>query len=67
MRLHGCSFIGDQLSSGTGETFRALSPLDSTPLPPGFYKAGVKEVDAAMELAEAAFEPSRATCANNLS
>ncbi|MGA2867476.1 MAG: aldehyde dehydrogenase (NADP(+)) [Verrucomicrobiota bacterium] len=61
MRLHGCSFIGDQLSSGTGETFRALSPLDSTPLPPGFYKAGVKEVDAAMELAEAAFATCRET------
>ncbi len=54
MNLHGHCFIGDQLSTGTGETFRAVSPLDSSPIAPEFYRAGAKEADAALELAEAA-------------
>jgi NADP-dependent aldehyde dehydrogenase len=61
MNLHGQSFIGDQLSRGTGETFRGVSPLDSTPLQPEFYMADVKDVDASMELAEKAFETYRQT------
>jgi alpha-ketoglutaric semialdehyde dehydrogenase len=59
MNLHGHSFIGDQLGSGTGKTFRATSPLDSKPLEPAFYAAGAGEVSAAMELAETAFEKYR--------
>lgn len=55
MKLHGCSFIGNQLSSGTGQTFQATSPLDSSPLAPAFYRAGANEVDAALTLAEKAF------------
>jgi alpha-ketoglutaric semialdehyde dehydrogenase len=61
MTLHGKSFIGDQLSSGGGETVRATSPLDSVPLEPAFHAAGPKEVDAAMNLAEAAFASYRET------
>ncbi|MGA3283348.1 MAG: aldehyde dehydrogenase (NADP(+)) [Verrucomicrobiota bacterium] len=61
MNLHGQNFIGDQLSPGAGKTFRATSPLDSTPFPPTFHFAGAKDVDAAMELAGAAFETYRAT------
>ena len=61
MNLHGKNFIGDQLSSGSGETFRAVSPLDSAPLEPAFHAAGTKEVDAAMTLAEAAFGLYRET------
>jgi 2,5-dioxopentanoate dehydrogenase len=56
MNLHGESFIGGHLSRGSGETFRAMSPLDSTPLEPAFYRAGTNEVDAALDLAQAAFE-----------
>jgi len=55
MNLHGLCFIGDQLSTGTGETFRAISPLDSSTLAPQFYRAGAKEAHTALELAEAAF------------
>ena len=45
--MHGLSFIGDQLSPGTGQTFTAVSPLDSQPLPTVFHLAGEAEVDAA--------------------
>jgi NADP-dependent aldehyde dehydrogenase len=61
MNLHGHCFIGDQLSAGTGETFRAISPLDGCALAPEFYRAGAKEADAALELAEAAFTLFRQT------
>ena len=56
MNLHGQNLIGARLSQGSGESFRAVSPLDSRDLSPGFYLAGELEVDAAMGLAEAAFE-----------
>ena len=59
MNLHGQNFVGDQLSLGTGKTFRAVSPLDSTPLPPEFHLSGEKEVNAALEIAEQAFETYR--------
>ncbi|HMP81471.1 MAG TPA: aldehyde dehydrogenase (NADP(+)), partial [Verrucomicrobiota bacterium] len=61
MNLHGKSFIGDQLSSGTGDSVRATSPLDSATLEPAFHSAGEKDVTAAMELAEAAFASFRQT------
>jgi NADP-dependent aldehyde dehydrogenase len=54
MNLHGRNFIGDQLVPGTGETFRATSPLDNQSLEPAFQSATEKEVNAAMDLAEAA-------------
>jgi len=55
MNLHGKNFIGDRLSSGGRETSQAVSPLDSQKLDPSFSHADTKDVDAAMELAEAAF------------
>lgn len=61
MNLHGQNFIGDQLSSGAGETFRAVSPIDSTSLEPAFHAAGTRDVDAAMTLAESAFAAYRQT------
>jgi 2,5-dioxopentanoate dehydrogenase len=61
MNLHGRSFIGERLSSGSGETVRAISPLDGTVLEPTVHAAGVAEVEAAMELAEAAFASYRVT------
>ena len=39
MDLHGQSFIGDRLSGGNGDTFRAVSPLDSSTLEPAFHAA----------------------------
>jgi len=61
MNLHGNSFIGGQLSPGTGKTFRAVSPLDSAILEPPFHLAGTAEVDAALGLAESAFAIYRET------
>ena len=61
MNLHGKNFIGDQLASGGGDTFRAISPLDSTQLEPAFHAADLKAVDTAMQLAEAAFASYRQT------
>ena len=61
MTLHGKSFIGEQLSAGTGEIFRVHSPLDGTPLEPPFLLAGEKDVVAAMELAEEEFALYRET------
>jgi alpha-ketoglutaric semialdehyde dehydrogenase len=55
MSLHGKNFLGARLSSGTGEPFTAISPLDSSKLPGSFYSAGGPDVDQAVELAEAAF------------
>ena len=56
MNLHGKNFIGDQLSAGAGETFHAANPADSSTLPPAFHAAGENDVNAAMELAETAFD-----------
>src|SRR6185369_510395 len=61
MNLHGRSFVGSQLSSGTGQTFQAVSPLDCNVLAPPFFKAGDKEVAAALALAEQAFASYRQT------
>jgi NADP-dependent aldehyde dehydrogenase len=61
MALHGKSFIGDQLSSGSGETVHTHSPLDSSKLEPAFFQASEKDVNAAMEMAEAAFTTFRTT------
>jgi NADP-dependent aldehyde dehydrogenase len=55
MSLHGKNFIGAGLSSGTGETVVATSPLDRSPLPGLFHSAGLQEADRAVDLAEEAF------------
>ena len=59
MNLHGLNFIGDQPGSGAGETFHAVSPLDHQRLEPAFHTATEKEVNAAMDLAGAAFSGYR--------
>jgi alpha-ketoglutaric semialdehyde dehydrogenase len=59
MNLHGKSFVGADLSAGEGERFHAVSPLNGTRLDPPFHAAGLADVDAAMEQAEAAFETYR--------
>ena len=61
MNLHGKCFIGDQLSTGSGQILRHVSPLDRAPLEPAFFQASAREVDAVMELAEAAFATYRET------
>ena len=61
MNLHGQSFVGSRLSSGTGESVRAISPLDGGSMEPAFYAAGPADVNAALEQAEAAFALYRET------
>jgi NADP-dependent aldehyde dehydrogenase len=61
MSLHGKNFIGNELSSGTGATFTAVSPLDRAQLPGVFYSASGRDADHAVEIAEAAFQSFRLT------
>lgn len=61
MDLHGKNFIGDRLSAGSGETFHAANPSDSSALPPDFRGATESDVNAAMELADTAFMTFRET------
>jgi NADP-dependent aldehyde dehydrogenase len=61
MDLHGKNFIGERLSSGTGDTVRPLSPLDRRPLDPPIFSAAAADVVAAMESAERAFAAYRET------
>jgi NADP-dependent aldehyde dehydrogenase len=61
MNLHGNNFVGDQLSPGSGEMFYAMNPAGGSRLEPGFHAAGEKEVNGAMDLAQAAFASYRQT------
>lgn len=61
MTLHGKIFIGAALSTGSGKTQKPTSPLNNQPLEPGFYQADQAQVDAALELAESAFQTLRNT------
>ncbi len=61
MNLHGKSLVAGRPGNGTGETVRAVSPLDRTPLEPPFFLAGEAEVAAAMTAAETAFAVFRET------
>ncbi len=61
MTLHGKIFLGASLSNGSGETQQPVSPLNSQPLEPGFYQAEQAQVDAALDLAESAFQNYSAT------
>jgi 2,5-dioxopentanoate dehydrogenase len=61
MNLHGKNFIGDKLSSSSGETFHATNPADSSQLQPEFHVASESDVNATMELAESAFAIFRQT------
>jgi NADP-dependent aldehyde dehydrogenase len=61
MNLHGKSFIGNELTPGTGAPFTALSPLDKTLLPGAFYSSSARDADRAVEIADAAFQTFRLT------
>jgi alpha-ketoglutaric semialdehyde dehydrogenase len=60
LSLHGHSLIGDRKVAGT-QTFRARSPLDSAELEPPFQMASELDVDAALRLADEAFQTYRET------
>jgi 2,5-dioxopentanoate dehydrogenase len=61
MSLHGKNFIGESLSSGSGETFTATSPLNCAELPGSFHQAGSQDIDQAAAQAESAFQIYRGT------
>ena len=61
MKFHGKNIVGDQLSPGSGETFFADNPADRSTLQPAFHAADRHDVNAALELAEGAFDAFRAT------
>ena len=61
MNLHGKNFIGNELSSGSGEPFHATNPFDCSPLQPEFRAANEGDVNAAMNLAESTFAIFRGT------
>jgi len=61
MTLHGKNFVGNELTTGSGAPFTAVSPLDKTLLPGTFYSASLRDADHAVEIAEAAFQSFRLT------
>jgi NADP-dependent aldehyde dehydrogenase len=56
--LHGCSLVGGRRIGGD-RTFRARSPLDGATLDPPFHAAAEGDVDAALGLADEAFQVYR--------
>ncbi len=56
--LHGQNILGGRTISG-GRPFSATNPANSQKLEPEFHEATPEQIDQAMELAEAAFEPYR--------
>jgi NADP-dependent aldehyde dehydrogenase len=61
MSLHGKNFIGAELSSGSGETFRASNPAESQELPENFFVASERDIGAAVERSAEAFQLYRRT------
>ncbi|HEY9154942.1 MAG TPA: aldehyde dehydrogenase (NADP(+)) [Opitutaceae bacterium] len=61
MSLHGKNFIGSELSSGSGETFRATNPFESKELPEDFFVANERDINTAVEQSAAAFQIYRRT------
>jgi NADP-dependent aldehyde dehydrogenase len=59
MELIGKSLIGKTLSPKGSTTFSGVNPATSEALPPAFYEATDNEVNAALELADKAFERLR--------
>ena len=60
MNLHGMNPIGGQ-QSGQGETFSAIDPSTSQPLPGTFHEGTADEADRALKLAFEAFQTFRKT------
>ncbi|HEV7867753.1 MAG TPA: aldehyde dehydrogenase (NADP(+)) [Chthoniobacteraceae bacterium] len=59
MDLHGKSFVGGVLCASGGRRFHATSPLDGAQLETEFCEAAAEDVEAALELADAAFTELR--------
>jgi len=63
MQLHGQHILGPATSAKGEATFQAINPATGQTLETTFHEATQAEVDQAMRLAEAAFDPLRATSA----
>jgi 2,5-dioxopentanoate dehydrogenase len=61
MSLHGKNLVAGRLSAGTGETFKAVSPLDRSPLPVAFSVASERDIDEAAQATDHAFAVYRRT------
>lgn len=59
MQLHGQNIVGNEISCCGGIPFRGANPATGAELEPDFFEADLVEVNRAMELAEAAFDPYR--------
>jgi alpha-ketoglutaric semialdehyde dehydrogenase len=55
LELRGCSLIGAKTGSRTPDRFRAVNPATGQELEPDFYSGSAAEIDAAANLAGAAF------------
>lgn len=59
MNLTGQQFIGNRESAESAETFAAKNPAEGVDLAPSFHEASPAEIDAAADLALAAFDRFR--------
>src|SRR5437867_2053547 len=59
MTIHGKNFVAEKLSTGSGRTFRATSPLNQTQLDGEFFEASDADVEAVLRAAEEAFASFR--------
>ncbi|CAA9408592.1 MAG: 2,5-dioxovalerate dehydrogenase [uncultured Phycisphaerae bacterium] len=59
MQLHGQNIVGNEISCCGGVAFRGANPATGAELDPDFFEADLVEVNRAMEMAEAAFDPYR--------
>ena len=60
MELIPATLIGSQAIPGAGPSVRAHDPVANQPLDPEFHDSSPSQIDAACQLAEAAFDPYRA-------
>jgi 2,5-dioxopentanoate dehydrogenase len=60
MELIPATLIGSQAVPGAGSAIRAHDPIANQPLDPEFPDSSASQIDAACQLAEAAFDPFRA-------
>ena len=61
MTITGEALIGGRAVRGNGNSFQAFDPSKREPIEPSFHMVDATQIDQACRLAEAAFDPFRAT------
>ncbi|NHZ88513.1 aldehyde dehydrogenase family protein [Massilia sp. CCM 8733] len=61
MTITGEALIGGHAVRGNGGAFQAVDPSTRAPIAPSFYMVDAAQIDEACRLAEAAFDPFRAS------